>query len=137
MLCLYDNKPKKGEMIMNKKVGSIILLCVLAALMIVALLIGCGTWNAIAEVRELDTSQQALPGGAILTVLAATFAVWIGFAVGEFLVLGAGFVISGINLKMAQDGVIKGISTAFFAFYSVAELLVVGMVVCAIAAVVM
>ena len=105
---------------MNKKIWSIILLCVTIALFMFTVVI---LYNTFYELRS-DASNDEVSGvSAIIGVAVASLGFLIGFV---FLggVSSVGFICSLINTKIAENTVIKRISKVFLCFFSAVLILI-------------
>lgn len=113
---------------MTKKTWSRILLCASAVvfLLVVALCIYMATTLFALKNSPVDTSAGSFPGASVLAVALANITVWGGFLLFAFGLCAAGWILSLINIKIAESKKIKAVSIGFTCFYSAVMLLVVG-----------
>ena len=106
---------------MNKKVWSIILLCLSIVLFIstIAMLVNTGISLYQLDNSKIDTPNDELPGASIVGIAFASIELWIGFIFVGGMVSSIGFLCSLINIKIAENMIINRISKAFLFFYSV------------------
>ena len=106
---------------MNKRVWSMIFLCLIIAAFISTIVVFVNTGISLYQVKntEIDTSNDMLPGTSIIGVVFATIGLWIGFIFIGGIISSIGFLCSLINFKIAEDMIIKRISKAFSCFYLV------------------
>ena len=106
---------------MNKRVWSMILLCLIFAAFISTIVVFVNTGISLYQVKntEIDTSNDMLPGASIIGVVFATIGLWIGFIFIGSIISSIGFLCSLINFKISEDMIIKRISKAFSYFYLV------------------
>jgi len=111
---------------MNKRVWSIILLCLIIVLFIftVVLFVNMGISLHQFENAKIDTSSDKLPGASIIGVVFTSITLWIGFVFVGGMVSSVGFIFSLINTKIAQNMIINRISKAFLYTYSVVLILI-------------
>ena len=112
---------------MNKKIWSIILLCVTIALFIFTAVI---LYNTFYELdNTIDTSEvsgvSAIIGAAVTSVVSLIGFVFLGGGVAS-----VGFICSLVNIKIAENTVIKRISKAFLCFFSAVLILICLYVFC-------
>ena len=106
---------------MNKKIWSIILLCVTIASFIFTAVI---LYNTFYELNNaIDTSEvsgvSAIIGAAVTSVVSLIGFVFLGGGVAS-----VGFICSLVNIKIAENTVIKRISKAFLCFFSAVLILI-------------
>ncbi len=106
---------------MNKKVCSIILLCLIFILFIFTIVISINSGVSLYRFKNVDIERlnDKLPPSAFTFVgIFATFGLWIGFVfiVGTASVVG--FLCSLINIKIAQNIIIRRMSKVFVYLYS-------------------
>ena len=106
---------------MNKKVWSMILLCLIFVSFISTVVVFVNTGISFCQEKntEIDTSNDKLPGASIVGAAFATVGLWIGFIFIGGIISSIGFLCSLFNIKIAQDMIIKRISKAFSYFYLV------------------
>ena len=106
---------------MNKRVWSMILLCLIFVAFISTIVVFVNTGISLYQVKntEIDTSNDMLPGASIIGVVFATIGLWIGFIFIGGIISSIGFLCSLINFKISEDMIIKRISKAFSYFYLV------------------
>ena len=106
---------------MNKRVWSMILLCLILVAFISTIVVFVNTGISLYQVEntEIDTSNDMLPGASIIGVVVATIGLWIGFIFIGGIISSIGFLCSLINFKISEDMIIKRISKAFTYFYLV------------------
>ena len=106
---------------MNKRVWSMILLCLIFVAFISTIVVSVDTGISLYQVKntEIDTSNDMLPGASIIGVVFATIGLWIGFIFIGGIISSIGFLCSLINFKISEDMIIKRISKAFSYFYLV------------------
>ena len=111
---------------MGKKAATIAVLSVLTILLIVAVAIFFSTQSSFDNMNDnmqnTDPSNGQLPGASVLATILGLMAVWFGFILGEFIVSIVGFLVSCFAIKIAPNGVLKGISIGFFVLYSLMAL---------------
>ncbi len=105
---------------MDKKAGSIILLCVIIVSFIFTAVILVNTGISFYEFDNatIDTSNDKLPGASIVGAVVTSIALWIGFIFLGGGCASVGFICSLVNTKIAENTVIGRISKAFLYFYS-------------------
>ena len=106
---------------MNKRVWSMILLCLIFVAFISTIVVFVNTGISLYQVKntEIDSSNDMLPGASIIGVVFATIGLWIGFIFIGGIISSIGFLCSLINFKISEDIIIKRISKAFSYFYLV------------------
>ena len=111
---------------MNKKVLSIILLCLTLLSFIFALAIFIDTGISLnrLENTEIDTSKDILPGVSIIGVIIASSVIWLELFLFGGIASSIGFACSLVNAKISQNIIIRRISKAFLCFYSVVLVLI-------------
>ena len=111
---------------MNKRVWSIILLCLIIVLFIFTVVVFVNTGISLYQLEnaEIDTSNDELPGASIIGVVFTSIALWIGFIFIAGMVSSIGFLCSLVNTKIAQNIIINRISKAFLYVYSVILILI-------------
>ncbi len=114
---------------MNKKIWSIILLCVITALFIFTAVILDNTFYELNN--AIDTSNDEVSGlSAIIGAAVTSVALLIGFVFLGGGVVSVGFICSLVNIKIAENTVIKRISKAFLCFFSAVLILICLYVFC-------
>ena len=114
---------------MNKKVWSIAVLCVLAALMIFLCVFGFATAAQMDALQNADPSDDALPGASFGARVFVGFSLGFGFTAITMIVSFVGFSLSCLNMVLAPNRIVKGFSIGFLVIYSIpAILLVVGLI---------
>ena len=108
---------------MSKKAESIAVICILTILLIISVAIFFSTQGTIDDLNNIDPSNDQLPGASFFAMLLGSIATWIAFIFGEFIVSLIGFLVSCIAIKVAPNGVLKGISIGFFVLYSLLTLI--------------
>lgn len=110
---------------MTKKVWSVILLCAMAALLIVLCVVGV-------EMRILDeafkgsqSSDDPVSGTSFFAGVLEMFLVNIGATVAILLISLVGFALSCVNVSIAPNKAIKYVSVGFLTVYSVPALMLV------------
>lgn len=111
---------------MNKKVLSIILLCLTLLSFIFALAIFIDTGISLnrLENTEIDMSKDILPGVSIIGVIIASSIIWLELFLFGGITSSIGFACSLVNTKISQNIIIRRISKAFLCFYSVVLVLI-------------
>ena len=111
---------------MNKKVWSIILLCLILLSFIFTIVIFVNTGISLYQLKntEIDTSNDILPGASVIGVAFAFIGLWGGFILISGITSSIGFVCSLVNTKITQNMIIHRISKAFLYFYSVVLILI-------------
>ncbi|MBR6645494.1 MAG: hypothetical protein IKL21_06995 [Clostridia bacterium] len=113
---------------MKKKTLSVILfsLTVICFILTAALLIS--TVSSAQELKniDVDTLSESIPGGAIIGALIGNFAVYGSFMFFGFIISAFGFFSSLINIKISQNTAVKRASYAFWCFYAVLLLFIIG-----------
>ena len=106
---------------MNKRVWSMILLCLIFVAFISTIVVFVNTGISLYQVKntEIDTSNDMLPGASSIGAVFATIVLWIGFIFIGGIISSIGFLCSLINFKISEDMIIKRISKAFSYFYLV------------------
>ena len=119
---------------MEKKVWSIILLCLLAVLFIITVVIFVKTGIAIYELEntEIDSSNSILPLGGLFALTFVVIGLLFGFVQVAGFVASVGWILSLICIKIAPNSVIKRISNIALCFYSIVLILLVGIVIYAL-----
>lgn len=106
---------------MNKKIWSIILLCVIIVTAVVIVSAGISLYRL--ESAEIDTSNDKFPGASIAGAALLSITV-----LGVFIFIGGmasvGFLCSLVNSKIAENMIISRISKAFLCFYSAVLILI-------------
>ena len=108
---------------MKHKAGSIVSICILTVLLIISVAIFFSTQSSLDNMQNIDSSKDQLPGMSFFAMLLGSIAIWFGFVFGEFIVSLIGFLVSCIAIKVAPNGVLKGISIGFFVLYSLLTLI--------------
>ena len=106
---------------MNKKIWSIILLCVTIALFIFTAVI---LYNTFYELNNAIDTSEVSGVSAIIGAAVASVAFLIGFVFLGGGVSSVGFICSLINTKIAENTVIKRISKVFLCFFSAVLILI-------------
>lgn len=106
---------------MNKKIWSIILLCVTIALFIFTVVI---LYNTFYELNNAIDTSEVSGVSAIIGVAVISLGLLIGFVFLGGGVSSVGFICSLINTKIAENTVIKRISKAFLCFFSAVLILI-------------
>ncbi len=116
---------------MNKKVWSIILLCltVISFLLTVVIFVNMGISIYELENSEIDSSNDMLPGASIIGMVFVAFAIWGGFVIFGGIIASIGFFSSLINTKISPNPIINRISKVFLYFYSVILILIIGILI--------
>ena len=107
---------------MSNKAGSIAVICILTIFLIISVAIFFSTQNSLDNMQNVDSSNDQLPGASVLATIIGSLTVWLGFILGEFIVSIVGFLVSCFAIKIAPNGVLKGISIGFFVLYSLMAL---------------
>lgn len=114
---------------MNKKIWSIVILCILAAMVIFLCLFAVGIANKMEAVQNADPSNDALPGASFVAGVFVSFSLGIGFAAVSMIISFVGFSLSCLNMLLAPNRIVKGFSIGFLVIYSIpAIFLVVGLI---------
>lgn len=109
---------------MNKKVLSIILLCVSVAALIATLALALDTALALSNLDASDlSSNQSLPGESIIGLTVVVAAILGGAALLGFFISLIGFFASLININIAENRAVKIVSYVFFGIYSMIVIL--------------
>lgn len=109
---------------MNKKVLSIILLCVSVAALIATLALALDTVLSLSNLDASDlSSNQILPGESIIGLTVGVAAILGGAALLEFFISLIGFFASLININIANNRAVKIVSYVFFGIYSIIVIL--------------
>ena len=113
---------------MSKKIWSMILLCVLAALLIVLCVVGMEMKESLDALEHTDSTDGVVPGAGILTCIYANLSLCFGFLMTTLTISFVGFLISCLNISIAPDRVVKGFSVGFLVLYSIPAVLVIVMI---------
>ncbi len=109
---------------MNKKVLSIILLCVSVAALIATLALALDTVLSLSNLDASDVSaNERLPGESIIGLTVGVVAILGGAALLEFFISLIGFFASLININIAENRAVKIVSYVFFGIYSIIVIL--------------
>lgn len=101
----------------SKKIWSVVLLCALILLTVLIVLLAVGIGELFGSAETQDSREAAF--GWLLVFAAIVYLLPL-----SLLFFGAlGVIISGVNIKIAQSKVIKGISIGFCVLYSLLLLL--------------
>lgn len=111
----------EGGCDMNKKIWSIVVLCILAALLVFLCFFGVATAEKMDVVQNADLSNEALPG---VSFFSGVF-VSIGFAIAAMIVSFVGFSLSCLNMILAPNRIVKLSSIGFLVIYSIPPVLFV------------
>jgi hypothetical protein len=105
---------------MNKKVWSILFLCLIFILFICTIALFVRTGISFYQLKnvETDASNDEVPGASIIGVVFASIGLWIGLIFFGGITSSLGFLCSLINMKIAQNRMIHRISNVFLVFYS-------------------
>ena len=118
----------EGGCDMNKKIWSIVVLCILAALLVFLCFFGVVTAEKMDAVQNVDPSNDVLPGASFVAGVFVSFSLGIGFAMVSMIVSFVGFSLSCLNMLLAPNQIVKVFSIGFLVIYSVpAILLVIGL----------
>ena len=111
---------------MNKRVCSIILLCLIIISFIFTVGVFVNTGISIYQLdnSEIDISNDKLPGASILGVAFVYVSLLLGLVIAGGIGSSIGFLCSLINVKISQNMIISRISKVFLCFYSIVLLLV-------------
>ncbi len=111
---------------MNKRVWSIILLCLIFVLFIFTVTVFVNTGISLYQLEsaEIDTSNDKLPGASVIGAAFASVGLSTGFVFVGGIISSIGFVCSLINTKIAQSMIINRISKISLYFYSVVLILI-------------
>ena len=113
---------------MKKNAWSIVLLCLIliAFLLVVDIGISVGVSIVQSENTEIDTSNDNFP---LSSLVAGTLSFFLNYALVFIIgmISAFGFFCSRINMKIAQNAIIRRISTVFLYVYSV---LLIAVVLC-------
>ena len=117
---------------MSKKTWSMILLCVLAALLIVLCVVGLEMKENLRALEHAEPTDGLIPGAGILTFIYANLSFCFGFLITAMAISCLGFLISCLNISIAPNRVIKSFSVGFLVMYSIPAVLVIVMIAGAI-----
>ena len=111
---------------MNKRVWSIILLCLIFVLFIFTVTVFVNTGISLYQLKstEIDTSNDKLPLSSILGTVFTSIGLSTGFVFIGGIISSLGFLCSLINTKIAQSMIINRISKVSLRFYSVVLILI-------------
>ena len=118
----------KERTVMNKKAWSVVLLCVLAVLLIVLCAVGFKIQKSLETLEYADASNGVIPGAGMLTLVYANLSLYFGFSMTTLMISFVGFLISCLNISIAQNRLIKGCSVGFLVLYSIPAVLVIVMI---------
>ena len=106
---------------MNKRVWSMILLCLIFVSFVFAVVLFVNTGISLYQLEnaEIDTSNDKLPGASIIGVAFASIGLWLGLIFVSGIISSIGFVCSLVNTKITQNIIINRISKVFLYFYAV------------------
>ena len=106
---------------MDKNVKSVILLCLMAAALVLTAVIGIRSGMALYELHNtpLDPSDEQLPLGSLIGAMVAEFSVWCYLVIGGGITSSLGIVFSWLNVKTASHPVIHRLSRIFLTVFSV------------------
>ena len=110
---------------MKKKIWSIVLLCLILTVFLLVVDIGISGVSIVqSENTEIDTSNDNFP---LSSLVAGTLSFFLNYALVFIIgmISAFGFFCSRINMKIAQNAIIRRISTAFLYVYSVVLIVVV------------
>lgn len=109
---------------MNKKVLSIILLCVSVAALIATLALALDTVLSLSNLNTSDVfANERLPGESIIGLTVGVAAILGGAALLEFFISLIGFFASLVNINIAENRAVKIVSYVFFGIYSMIVIL--------------
>jgi hypothetical protein len=103
----------------------VLLLCLTVAVLIPAVATGLTTWMSLEALEHVDSSEETLPGGALIGAIVGSAAAWLGFLVAEFALACVGFFAALVNIRIAPFPGIRAVSKAFLILYFVVIALVV------------
>ena len=114
---------------MNKKVWSIVVLCILLALAVFLCCLAVATADKMDTVQNADPSNDALPGASFVAGVFAGFSLGFGFVAVSMIVSFVGFSLSCLNMIIAPNRIVRAFSIGFLVIYSIpAVLLVIGLI---------
>ena len=100
-----------------KQYISAVLLGVLVVLLVLNAVLGVQFGKSIAELQTIEPTEGSLPGAALLGAAFAYVTLWIGYAVGVFLLSCVGVIVAAVHIKITPDERCKRVSTGFFVLY--------------------
>lgn len=106
---------------MNKRVWSMILLCLIFVSFVLAVVLFVNTGISLYQLEntEIDTSNDKLPGASIIGVAFGSIGLWFGLIFMGGIISSIGFLCSLVNTKITQNMIINRISKVFLYFYAV------------------
>lgn len=114
---------------MNKKIWSIVVLCILFALAVFLCFFAVATADKMDAVQNADPSNDVLPGASFVAGVFVSFSLGIGFAAVSMIVSFVGFSLSCLSMIIAPNRIVKAFSIGFLVIYSIpAVLLVIGLI---------
>lgn len=114
---------------MNKKIWSIVVLCILFALAVFLCFFAVATADTMDTVQNADPSNDVLPGASFVAGVFVSFSLGIGFAAVSMIVSFVGFSLSCLSMIIAPNRIVKAFSIGFLVIYSIpAVLLVIGLI---------
>jgi hypothetical protein len=115
----------KGGISMTKKVWSVILLCVLATLLVVlcAVVVKSQILDDVWE--KLLSSYEASSGISFFAGIWMVFLVWLGTMIVIFFISCVGMLLSLINIRIAQNKIVRCFSVGFLYLYFIPLFMIV------------
>ncbi len=116
---------------MNKKVWSIILLCLILLSFVFTIISFVHTGISLYQLEntEVDTSSEIYPGTTAIGIALVFTGLFIAFISINGITSLIGFVCSLVNVKISQNTIIRKISKVSLWFYSALLILILSLVV--------
>ncbi len=109
---------------MNKKVWSVILLCVLTALFIFLCIAGIEVQEVMDAFNDSVLSDENASGISFFAGILGIFSIWASLMISSFLISCGGIVLSVLNIRIAPNKVMKYFSIGFLILYSIPLLVI-------------
>ena len=110
---------------MNKKIWSVILLCILMALLIFLCSMGIEVREVMDAFKDSISSDKNTSGLTVFAGILGVFSVLAGSVISSFLLSCSGIVFSFLNIRIAPNKAIRYISVGFLILYSVSAFAIV------------
>ena len=104
---------------MNKKLWSIVLLCLILLSFLVLILLFVDAGMSIYKINntETDFSNDTLPGASIIGLTVAALATWGGFLIFGFIISAVGFFLRSSTPKYPQIRLLLQFLPCFYTFF--------------------
>lgn len=104
---------------MNKKIWSVILLCVLTMLFIFLCSVGIEGREVMDAFKDSISSDENTSGLTFFAGVLGIFSVFAGSMISSFLISCGGILFSLLNIRIAPNKAIRYVSVGFLVLYSI------------------